>query len=115
MRLNQPIHAPKFDLQRTFRLLMWASLAISLVAMLWNVVGLACHLIMVMLDTSFGSRWTPNAPYVTWALAGALIGVGPALWSIPYLRKRKMLVLWVPLALILAIGLASCLPGWTKV
>lgn len=110
MRLDQKITVPKFNVQRVLRALMWAGLVASVIAMVPTVFGITGQFIMVILDTSLGSRWTPRAPYASWAIAGAILGLGPALWTVPYLRKRKMLVLWVPLGLILSVGLVSCLP-----
>lgn len=73
------------------------------------LTGIMGHMIMAIFDSAFCAHLTPVAPYVAWGAAGALIGAGPALWSISGLRKRRMLVLWAPLAVVLIVGVYSTL------
>jgi hypothetical protein len=101
--------ARKIDWQRVARVgFIGLSIGFAFVACS-PITGIMGHMIIAILDTAFASHLSPAAPYVSWALAGALIGAGPALWSFGPIRKRRMLVLWAPLAVVLLVGVISTL------
>jgi len=96
--------------RRILTVLGWVWLAFALMSFMSTVFGLSGHMVMGLLDGFFGAHLMPRYPWVPWAIAGAVLGLGPALWSFRPVHRRKMLVLWIPLAALAVLAIVTNIP-----
>ena len=92
------------DWARTGRMSVVFSAVVMATYTLWTPFGIAAHGLMAILDSAFATHLTPQRPWVAWAVVGAILGLGPSLWTIRAIGKRRLVVLWVPLLVIALVG-----------
>ncbi len=71
------------------------------------LAGLIGHMGIAILDAVLGAWITPEAPWIPWAVAGALVGIGPALWAFPRLQRNRLPMLIAQLGLIVTVSVTA--------
>jgi hypothetical protein len=94
---------------RVLRAVGWLLFLLSIGGFVFSVFGIAGTFTMALLDTLTAAKLTRDAPWAMWAVAGAVIGIGPALWSVPWLNRRRLVVLAVPLGAVAVVGVVSAI------
>jgi hypothetical protein len=81
------------------------ALILLVLAMVWCVLVVAAWGLVAVTDLVFSAQLAPDAPWLPWAVCGAVLGGAVGFWSIAPVygwRRGRPLLLVVPLLLVFA-------------
>lgn len=105
-------------------IIIWVIIIIAIIILLLPVMlkyllpgiytGLAicAFYLFWLLDQLFSAKFFPDLPYLSWVIAGALIGIAFAFWTVAPrfgLREQRPIILLAPFMLILLTALVRLL------
>lgn len=105
-------------------IIIWVIIIIAIIILLFPLMlkyilpGIYCALAIAafylfwLLDQLFSAQIFPNLPYLSWVIAGALIGMAFAFWTVAPrfgLREQRPLILLTPFMFIILTALLRLL------